>query len=152
MASHVNTVGFDLQGDEFLQVPSMSKAQIASRAFLQFNDISSKFSTTARAHGEMDLSGVGSISIENATIAFAFGLGIIEGSKKIYFNELSSTVAALRQSVQWQRVGVMDITIPVVTKIEFSGLGLSMNPIISITSSDLFTPNQLSMSVDLSLE
>jgi hypothetical protein len=130
----------------------MTKAEIASRAFLQFNDISGKFSTTARASGEIDLSGVGSISIENATIAFAFGLGIIEVSDKIYFNELSSATVALHQNAQWQRVGVMDISIPVVSKIDFSGLGLSLNPIISITSSDLFTPNHLSINADLNLE
>lgn len=130
----------------------MTKAEIASRAFLQFNDISGKFSTTARASGEMGLSGVGSITIENATIVLGVGLGIIEVSDKIYFNELTSTTTALRQNALWQKVGVMDIAIPVVTKIELNGLGLSLNPIISITSSDLFASEHLLMNIDLNLE
>jgi hypothetical protein len=147
------TVGFEVQGDEFIQIPSMTKAQLASRSFIQFDDISAKFTTTARASGDMAIAGVGKIGVENATISFAFGLGIVEISDKIYFNEISSALIALRENAQWQKVGVMDITIPVVATIEFAdGIGLTLSPIISITSSDLFTPDYPSFSVDLNLE
>jgi hypothetical protein len=95
------TVGFELQGDEFIQIPSMTAAQLASRSFIQFDDISAKFTTTARASGDMDIANVGSIGVENATISFAFGLGIVEISDKIYFKDISSALIALRENAQW---------------------------------------------------
>ena len=146
-------VGFELQGNEFIQLPTMTQAEIASRAFIQFDDISAKFTTTARASGDMDIASIGTIGIENATIAFAFGLGIVEASDKIYFNDISSVIAALRDNPDWQRVGVMDISIPMIADIDFAdGLDLSLNPIVSISSPDLFVPDYPSMSIDLNLE
>lgn len=146
-------VGFELKGNEFIQVPSMSQSEISSRAFLQFDDISAKFSTTARASGDMDIASIGSIGIENATIAFAFGLGIVEISDRIYFSNVSSALLALRENAEWQKVGVMDISIPITATIEFAeGLDMSFSPIISITSSDLFVPDYPSISIDLNLE
>ena len=147
------SVGFELQGGEFIQVPTMTKAQIASRSFIQFDDISAKFATTARASGNMDIASVGNIGVENATISFAFGLGIVEISDKIYFNEISSAILALKNSAKWQKVGMMDITIPIIATIEFAdGIDLNLSPIISITSPDLFTPEFPSISIDLNLE
>lgn len=147
------TVGFELQGNEFIQIPSMTQAQLASRSFLQFDDISAKFMTTARASGDMDIAGVGNVGVKDAIISFAFGLGIVEISDKIYFNEISSALAAFRDNAQWQTVGVMDISIPVVAIIEFADdIGLTLSPIISITSSDLFSLDWPSISVDLDLE
>lgn len=147
-----STVGFELKGDEFIQIPSMTQAQIAGRAFIQFDDISAKFTTTARASGSMDIAGIGNIGIENATISFAFGLGIVEISEKIYFNELTSTLLALRENAVWQKVGVMDVTLPILASFDFEGIGLTISPIISITSPDLFTPDYPNLSVDLNLE
>ena len=146
------TVGFELQGDEFIQIPSMTPAHIASRAFIQFVDISAKFTTTARASGGMDIAGIGNIGIQNATISFAFGLGIVEISDKIYFNELTSTLRALRENAVWQKVGVMDVTLPILATFDFGGIDLTISPIISITSPDLFTPDLPTMSIDLNLE
>ena len=131
----------------------MTQAQIASRSFIQFDDISAKFATTARASGYMDIASVGNIGIENATISFAFGLGVVEISDKIYFNEISSVILALKQHAKWQKVGMMDITIPLFAAIEFTdGIDLNLSPIISITSPDLFTPDLPSISVDLNLQ
>jgi hypothetical protein len=146
------TVGFELQGDEFIQIPSMTTAQLASRSFIQFDDISAKFTTTARASGDMDIANVGSIGVENATISFAFGLGIVEISDKIYFKDISSALIALKEEATWQKVGVMDISIPVMATIEFAeSIGLTLRPIISITSSNIFTPDLPWISVDLNL-
>jgi hypothetical protein len=145
-------VGFELASEEFPTIFSLTATQIASKSFLQFDDISAKFSTTGRASGSMVLANIGSLSIENATIAFAFGLGIVEISEKIYFKDISSTIQALIQNAQWQTAGVMDITIPVTATITLGGLGLTLNPIISITSPDLFSPDYPSMSIDLKLE
>jgi hypothetical protein len=71
-------VGFEVQGDEFFDIPKMNSSQIASRAFLQFEDVSAKFSVTARCSGDMALASVGSVGVDNATVAFAFGLGLAE--------------------------------------------------------------------------
>ena len=130
----------------------MTQAQVASRSFIQFDDVSAKFTTTARVSGDMDIAGIGNIGIENATINFAFGLGIVETSDKIYFNEISSTIIALKKFGEWQKVGVMDVTIPIVATIEFAeGIDLNLGPLISISSPDLFTPDLPSMSLDLNL-
>lgn len=142
-----------MQGDEFIQIPSMTQAQIASRAFIQFDDISAKFTTTARVSGDMDIAGIGNIGIENATVTFAFGLGIVEISDKMYFNEISSVLLSLKEFPKWQKVGMMDITLPILATIEFGeGLDLTLGPLISITSPDLFTPDFPSISIDLNLE
>jgi hypothetical protein len=145
-------VGFEIEGHEFLSIFSMTAAEAASRAFIQFDDISTKFSSTARAFGSMDLANIGNIELANATITFAFGLGILEISDKIYFNKIASAIQALIQNVQWQQVGMMDITLPVIATIDIGNLDLALNPIISITSPDLFSPEYPSMSLDLNLE
>eukprot|EP00956_Cyclotella_meneghiniana_P044096 scaffold301752_cov142-Cyclotella_meneghiniana.AAC.1 len=82
----------------------MSVTEIASRSYIQFNDMSAKLSTTARASGSMDLADIGSISIENATISIAFGLGLVEISEKTFFDRISSVLAAMKES-EWQKVG-----------------------------------------------
>jgi hypothetical protein len=147
------TVGFEVEGDEFVSIPSMTRAQIASRSFIQFDDISAKFSTTARVSGNMDIAGIGNIGVENATINFAFGFGIVEISDKIYFSEISSMLLALKDLAVWQKVGVMDISLPLIATIEFAdGFDLTLGPLISITCPDLFTPEFPSMSIDLNLE
>lgn len=147
------TVGFEVQGSEFIQVPTMSAAEIASRSFIQFDDISAKFTTTARVSGDMDIAGIGNIGISNATIAFGLGLGLIETSDKIYFNDITSVLLSLAESVEWQKVGVMDAAIPIDATIEFaSGLGLTLSPVISITSSDMFSTDFPSIGIDLNIE
>ena len=146
-------VGFEVTGDEFVQIFSMTRAQIASRSYIQFDDISAKFSTTARVSGDIEIPGIGNIGIENATVSFAFGLGIVEISDKIYLSELSSVLHALKNFAVWQKVGAMDVTLPVVATIEFADdLDLTLNPLISITSPDLFTSDFPSMSIDFNLE
>lgn len=146
-------MGFEVTGEEFIQIPSMTQAQIASRSFIQFDDISAKFTTTARVAGDIDIAGIGNIGIGNATINFGFGLGVVEISDKIYFSEISSMLLALKEFAVWQKVGAMDITLPIIATIEFAdGIDLTLSPLISITSSDLFQPNLPSMSIDFNLE
>jgi hypothetical protein len=153
-SAHIGiTVGFEIQADEFIDViDNMNANVIASRSFMQFDDISAKFATTARVDGEIGVPDVGSVAIENATIAFAFGLGIVEISDKIFFSDIQSAATALKKNATWQHVAVMDINLPIVATIELGGLGLSLSPIISITSPDLFSPELPSMRIDLNLE
>lgn len=130
----------------------MTRTQIALRSFIQFDDISAKFATTARVSGDMNIAGIGNINLENSTISFAFGLGMVEISDKIYFNEISS-VPLILKDLKWQTAGVMDATLKISANIEFGeGLDLSLGPLISITSPDLFTPDFPSVSLDLNLE
>lgn len=158
----------------------MNSTVIATRSFLQLDDISAKvrctvvltvnqsqvywsshpchchlatkFSTTARVDGEMDVSGIGSIAVEDATIAFAFGLGVVEISDKIYFADIKNIATTLKKNAQWQHVAVMDVNLPVVAAIELGGLELSLSPIISITSSDLLSLEPPLVRIDLSME
>lgn len=130
----------------------MTRTQIALRSFIRFDDISAKFATTARVSGDMNIAGIGNINLENSTISFAFGLGMVEISDKIYFNEISS-VPLILKDLEWQTAGVMDATLKISANIEFGeGLDLSLGPLISITSPDLFTPDFPSVSLDLNLE
>jgi hypothetical protein len=148
-----SVVGFEVQGNEIYQVRSMAQAQIASRSFIQFDNISAKFSSTARASGVMDIAGIGNIGVQDGAISFAFGLGIVEISDKIYFNTISSALLALKEFPTWQKVGAMDITLPLDATIGFAdGLDLSLSPLISITSPDLFALDLPAMSIDLNLE
>jgi hypothetical protein len=100
----------------------------------------------------MDVSGIGSIAVEDATIAFAFGLGVVEISDKVYFADIKNIATTLKKNAQWQHVAVMDINLPVVAAIELGGLELSLSPIISITSPDLLSPKAPLMSIDMSME
>lgn len=146
------SVGFELQGSEFTTIPSMTSTDIASRAFLQFDDVSAKFSATARVSGGMDIAGVTTLGLDNAIIAFAFGLGIAEITEKIYFKDMSSTVAALRKNAKWLKVGGMDISLPVLLSLEALGETLTINPIISISDTDLLGEGEPQMSIELNIE
>ena len=141
-------VGLDLLGHNPLQT---NARDIPTQAFLHFNDVSTKFSASAVATGNIITFEGTSIAIDNVTVAFALGLGMAESSSKVYFAEMPSANLALQQKVQWQKVGVMDISIPIAKEVEYLDFGLAMNPIISITSSDLFTELP-SLSIDISLE
>lgn len=146
-------VGFNVLGEEFPQIPNMTQAMTAARSFIQFDDISAKISTTARVVGDMVIAGIGNIGIENATIALGFGLGMVERSHEIPFKNISSVILALKEVVDWQKVGVMDVTIPINILIEFAeDLNLNVGPLISIISRDLFAPEPPSINVDLNLE
>ena len=144
-------VGFELQGNEFTQVSAMTQAEIAQRTYIQFNDISAKFTSTARIFGDMDIADIGNISIEDGTIAFAFGLGMIEVSDKIFLNEISSVPLALKDSAEWQTAAVMDVSITTDVPVQLAE-DLILKPIISITSSDFFTSQLPSISIDLNLQ
>lgn len=145
-------VGFAVDGSDFVNIPNMNSTDIAARSFIQFDDMSAKFSTTGRLSGDMELPGVGKVEVENATLAFAFGIGIAESSDRIYFNQIASTLIALRQNAQWRRVGVMDINLPLKANIALGGMGLNLNPLISITCPDLFELEAPVIRVDLDIE
>jgi hypothetical protein len=134
-----------------VNIPNMNSTHIAARSFIEFEDVSAKFSTTGRISGEMELPGVGKVEVQNATLAFAFGIGIAESSDRIYFNQIASTLLALRQNAQWLKVGAMDINLPLLADINLGGMGLHLNPLISITCPDLFGLEAPVMRVDLDI-
>ena len=140
-------VGLDVAGDEFLDLLSMNSTQIFSRAFIEFVDISAKFSASATVSAALEIAGVEALSVVDGTIAFALGLGIEESSEKIYFNEIDSVSIALRR-VKWQKVGGMDISLPVGGKL----LGeLDLEPILSISDGNLFDSVNPTVSLDFDI-
>ena len=100
----------------------------------------------------MELPGVTTLSVDNATIAFAFGLGIEETSEKVYFRDMASSMLGLRQNATWLKVGGMDISLPVLIPLHVLGNTLTINPIISISDIDLFGADSPEMSIDFNIE
>ena len=133
--------------------------EIASNAFIEFEDISASFVGSARLNATLDLADAADLpadlqaglKIENANVAVGLGIGM-EESKKIYFNVIDSVLIALRDS-SWRKVAVLDASLPISASIELGGLGnLTLAPIVAISSKDLFGPDLPSISVDFDVE
>lgn len=129
--------------------------EIASNAFIEFEDISANFVGSARLNATLNLADAADLQaglkIENANAAVGLGIGM-EESKKIYFNAIDSVLIALRDS-SWRKVAVLDASLPIIANIELGGLGdLTLAPIVAIRSKDLFGPDLPSISVDFDVE
>jgi hypothetical protein len=99
---------------------------------------------------DIDIGGA-DIGIENATAAVGFGIGM-EESNKIYFNNISSVPLALRDS-SWRKLAVLDVSLPISASVDIGGSGqLSINPIVAISSEDLFADDPIAVSVSFDLE
>lgn len=149
----VPKVGYDITGEDMKDIlfgdTHITVQEIASNAFIEFEDISAKFLASARLSADLNIAEVAGIGIENATAAVGFGIGM-EESNKIYFNEIDSVVLSLRDS-SWRKVGVLDVSLPISFHLGQVG-GLSLTPILSISSDDLFRGDLPSVSVDFDLE
>ena len=129
--------------------------EIASNAFIEFEDISANFVGSARLNATLNLADAADLQaglkIENANAAVGLGIGM-EESKKIYFNAIDSVLIALRDS-SWRKVAVLDASLPIIANIELGGLGdLTLAPIVAIRSKDLFGPDLPSISIDFDVE
>eukprot|EP00970_Alexandrium_tamarense_P020756 scaffold15623_cov186-Alexandrium_tamarense.AAC.1 len=125
----------------------MNSTELATRAYMQFNDISAKFSATARVSGSISL-GESTLGVDDGVIAFGFGFGMVERSDKIFFRDISSASLAMRENGKWNQVGGMDISLPVNVSIGALGGSLNLKPLISITDSDLLGPDSPAISID----
>ena len=147
IASAVVCQGFLLNSTEFVDIASMNSTELATRAYMQFNDISAKFSATARVSGSISL-GESTLGVDDGVIAFGFGFGMVERSDKIFFRDISSASLAMRENGKWNQVGGMDISLPVNVSIGALGGSLNLKPLISITDSDLLGPDSPAISID----
>ena len=143
------TVGYDISGnkikDILSEVKSITKQDIASNAFIEFQDISAKCLASATLSANLDTLG---IDIDNATTAIGFGIGLLE-SNKVYFSDITSVLQSLRSS-SWQKVGVLDVSLPITAKVP--KIDLQLTPLISISSKDLFGDDPPAFSVDFNVE
>ncbi len=159
----INLVGFDITPahvHNFLfSNQTLSSSFILNNTFIQFEDMSAKFALSAIISGSLNLSGVAALGLDDGTVELALGLGMDKVSNKIYFSELKSVITSLRDDASWQKLGVIDVALPI--RFDFphvgSGLGevLNMIPklpiILFINDDDLFNPDLPSIGVDLDL-
>lgn len=137
----------------------LNSSFILNNTFIQFEDISAKFVLSARVSGSLNLAGVAALGLENGTVELALGLGMDKVSDKIYFSELKSVSTSLRDDASWQKIGVIDVSLPISFNISDVGNGLlnvldaipDLPLIISIRDDDLFSPELPSVGMDLDL-
>jgi hypothetical protein len=150
---HVSVlVGFEITSNELSTIFQFNASSIAERAFIQFEDVSAKFSTSAHANGTLNIAGLAELTLDDGFIAFAFGIGIDSASPRIYFPNISSTLLVLRNEASWQRVGAMDIKLPLQFSLTDRGFDLpDIAPIISLTDRDLFDTELPDVSIDFDI-
>jgi hypothetical protein len=137
----------------------LNSSFILNNTFIQFEDISAKFVLSARVSGSLNLAGVAALGLEHGTVELALGLGMDKVSDKIYFSELKSVSTSLRDDASWQKIGVIDVSLPISFNISDVGNGLlnildaipDLPLIISIRDDDLFSPELPSVGMDLDL-
>ena len=148
------TVGYEINGSEIKHIifgnTDITVNEIAQKAFIEFEDISAKFVGSAKLDAGLNIGGGNGIGIENATLAFGFGIGL-EEANKVYFSNIISMPLAVRDS-NWRKVAVLDASIPVTASVNIGGYGLSLEPIFEILSEDLFAENAVAISVDFDIE
>jgi hypothetical protein len=136
---------------------SSNQSFILNNSFIQFEDMSAKFSLSASVLGHWNLRGV-ALDVDG-TVDFAIGLGLDRMSDKIYFSELKSVGQSLRDNASWQKIGVLDASVIITFDRGVVGKGLrdflhafpKLTPILSIESKDLFSGELPSVKLDLDL-
>ena len=109
--------------------------------------------------GSLNLAGVATLGLVNGTVELALGMGMDRASDKIYFSELKSVSMSLRDDASWQKIGVIDVALPINFDLGYVGTGLgdvlgavpNLPLIISIRDDDLFSPELPSVGMDLDL-
>lgn len=137
----------------------LNSSFILNNSFIQFEDISAKFALSASVSGSLNLAGVAALDLKNGTVDLALGLGLDRVSDKIYFSELKSVSTSLRDNASWQKIGVLDVSLPINFDINDVGIGLgnvldeipNLPLIISIRDDDLFSSELPSIGMDLDL-
>ena len=159
----IKLVGFDITPDQVYNFlfsgDSINSSLILDNTFIQFEDISAKFALSASVTGSLDLAGVAALGVDNGTVDLAIGLGMDKVSEKIYFSGLQSVSKSLRDDVTWQKVGVMDVSLPISFRISDVGSGLgdllstipNLPLMIFINDDDLFSIDLPSVGMDLDL-
>ncbi len=121
--------------------------------------MSAKFSLSAILSGSLNLAGVAALGFDDGTVDLALGLGTDKLGDKIYLSELTSVITSLRDDASWQKLGVIDVALPIRFNVldVGSGLGEVLNMIpnlpltLFINDDDLFNADLPSIGVDLDL-
>ncbi|KAL3759073.1 hypothetical protein ACHAWU_008682 [Discostella pseudostelligera] len=155
-------VGLDITPEQVYNIlfsnQTLNASFILNNTFIQFEEISTKFALTSDVSGRLELSGVATLGV-NGTVDLALGLGMDKVSEKIYFSNITSVLASLRDAVSWLKIGVLDVSLPIEFDILDAGVGLGnvLNSIpnlpllMYISDDDLFSPKLPSVGVDLDL-
>lgn len=72
----LGAVGFEFTGEEFSSIKDFEPSSIANRTFIQFKDLSARFSTSTRVNGAMSFGNTAELAVENGGFALAFGFGL----------------------------------------------------------------------------
>ncbi len=138
---------------------SLSPSFILNNTFIQFEDISTKFALSASVSGSLNLAGVAALGLDSGSVELALGLGMDKVGDKIYFAELKSVSTALRDDVSWEKIGAINVALPIKFDIDNVGTGLghvlskipNLPLILFINDDDLFNPDLPSIGVDVDL-
>ncbi len=158
----ITTVGIDITPEEVFDIlfsknTTLEQSFILNNSFIQFEDVSAKFALSASVSGNLNLQGV-TLGM-NGTFDLALGLGMDRSSEKIYFSELKSIALSLRDQVSWQKIGILDVSLPITFDLGAVGNGLeevlnefpNLSLILSINADDLFRKQLPSVNLDLDL-
>ena len=140
---------------QLITVPSF----ISNNSFIQFEDVSAKLALSASVSGRLNLAGVVELEINDGTVDLVIGLGMDRLTDKIYFSDLKSVVQTLRDKVSWQKIGLIDVSLPIKLKLIDVGSGLSdllskfsnLSTIIICIYDDLFSNELPSVKLDIDL-
>ena len=95
--------GFEKAEDEsFVDILSFGSSEIASRSFIQLEDLSAKFLLSSSVSASVSLPGVADIGVENGTASIGFGLGLDQKSERMYFTNIESVPLAIGQA-SWNK-------------------------------------------------
>jgi hypothetical protein len=145
--AHITVLaGCEINGTDLLNV--ISANDIFERCFLQFVDASAKFEASTTINGELAVPGLTTLTVNEGSVAVAFGIGISEASPKVYFSQIQSALRSLRQNVTWNKVGAVDISLPVNFDIESLP---EITPIITIHDDNLFDLEPADISIDFDI-
>lgn len=141
-------VGCDITGSELKDASNLNATGLFKKSFIQVIDASAKFEASAKINGTLNIEDLASLYVEGGSAGLALGVGISEVTSKIYFSEIQSAVQALRQNALWNKVGAIDISLPV--NVEIEGL-TSLVPIITISDDYLFDSESVDVSIDFKI-
>ena len=141
-------VGFEITGSELVDVANLNSTEIFGKAFLQFEDASVKFEASAEISGGLSIPDIATLDVNDGSASLAFGIGISEASPRIYFKDILSGLQALRQKVSWNKVGAIDVSLPVT--FEITELP-AVTPIITISDDNLFDVDSADISIDFDI-
>ena len=159
----IDIVGLDITPVQVFNIlfsdQQLNSSFILDNTFIQFEDVSAKLALSASVSGSLNLAGVATLGLVNGTVELALGMGMDRVSNKIYFSELKSVSMSLRDDASWQKIGVIDVALPIIFDLDHVGIGLgdvlgaipNLPLIISIRDDDLFSPELPSVGMDLDL-